>query len=112
MPVEWVVAGLVAVISALSGAVTLLWRKHLADDARRDVEIEAWKAIAVSSSGSVGELVPAVTKLTTAVEVEHRVAAEGRADDRSFRDEWRRVVGELGDLIRDLVRTIGARRRT
>lgn len=34
MPVEWVIAGMGAIISTLSAAVLILWRNHLAADER------------------------------------------------------------------------------
>lgn len=34
MPIEWIVTGMGAIIATLSGAVALLWRNHLAADAR------------------------------------------------------------------------------
>lgn len=102
MPVEVVVGFLVTAITVLSGAVAFLFRQHLNHDGQRDGELEAWKAIALSGSKSLGDLVPAVGKLTTAVEVEHRVASEGRDDDRNFRQEWRALATEVRDNVREV----------
>jgi hypothetical protein len=70
VPVEWVVAGMVAVIGALSGAVTLLWRIHLRDDGRRDALLEistaGWREQTSANAG----LAEALRKKPTSRRVE------------------------------------------
>lgn len=108
MPVEWVIAGLVSIVTGLTTAIGVLWKRHLDDDKRRDGELEAWKAIAQSGSTSLGDLVPAVAKLANAVDTEHKVSSERHAEIREtfrgFLSEWRETVRDIRDSIRDGLR--------
>lgn len=106
MPIEWVVAALVTAITVLAGAVGFAVKRHLDDDAKRDKadadvladrtrERDEWKAIAQGSSRDMGTLVPATSKLASAVEAEHRVAQDFRAGIGRQVDEIRGDIREL-----------------
>ena len=41
VPIEWVIAGMVSIITVLSTAVTVLWRNHLATDERERLRTNA-----------------------------------------------------------------------
>jgi hypothetical protein len=83
-------------LGAALAAVGVLWKLHLDADKRDRDESAEWKAIAQSSSRNVGELVAGVTKLTAAVETEHRAAEDARDDERDFRAEVRAQLAALG----------------
>lgn len=99
MPIEWVVSGLLTIIGTLGGAVTLLWRNHLARDAELKAENAELRAIAASASTNVGSLVPAVRELTDAVDGVDKKAIDRyeqiRKDVRDFRDEHHRDLDAL-----------------
>jgi ABC-type transporter Mla subunit MlaD len=92
VPTEWIIGGMGSIIATLSGAVVALWRRHQADDSKRDADFAESKAIAASASKNVGDLVPAVRELTSAVN-----AVDKRAIERY--DDLRRDIARLDEDV-------------